>query len=410
MKAEELTRSDRKYAIAIGTGLALFPVHNKWLVDATSINGQATLFLPVFGALIWGLATLFYLPDNLNKMDLGDRKIYIPLLVIVGAMGLSGIIADTWGGKVAPLFMGSLLFSLYLLARKLGKDIFLPLAIGAGIASLGVVISGVLSPSKVTGGLVFEKNYDIVVGYVLLGTALFVKRYQWALVSLALVAMFLSGSPEGVFATGIFLAMVWFRKDWGKRLFISLTPVCLVAILWFGLGYGQELYGHTKRVAEITPTMDAPPKIAPTPPDQLSPLPQEKVSVVGYRWAVIKDNMTNIKPLGNGYNLTDFSKQLNVHNVPLVIVQQLGWAGILAGIAWLWVSGWCLAKTRWKYTWGLVLALSVFDHFIWTQLAPLFWSIVGVSTATSNIDTDLIFKGENSVEVRAEYITRKYKE
>ena len=56
--------SDRKYAIAIGIGLALFPVHNRWLVDATLVNGQATLFLPVFGMMIWSLATLYYLRDN----------------------------------------------------------------------------------------------------------------------------------------------------------------------------------------------------------------------------------------------------------------------------------------------------------------------------------------------------------
>lgn len=406
---EKLTHANRKYAIAIGVGLALFPVHNLWLVDATLINGQATLFLPVFGALIFLLASMCFLRDNWREISWGDKKIYIPLLVIVGAMGLSGITADTWGGKFAPIFMGGALFSLYLVARKLGKDIFLPLAIGAGVASLGVVIHGIIFPAQITGGFLFGGNYDIVVGYVLLGVALYIKRYQWALVSLALVAMYLAGSPEGVFAVGVFLAVVWFRKDWGKRLVITLIPVCLVATLWFGLGYGQELYGYTKRVAEIAPTMDAPPKIAPAVPDQLLP-PSSKVSTVGYRWAVIKDNMTNIKPLGNGYNLTDFSKQLNVHNVPLVIVQQLGWAGIVAGIAWLWVSAWCLVRTRWKYVWALVLALSVFDHFIWTQLAPLFWAIVGVSTAPNNINTDLMFKEGSPAEARAGYISRRFKE
>ena len=147
-------KSNRLYAIAVGIGLALFPVHNKWLVDATAINGQATLFLPVFGVLIWGLATLFYLPRNLHNLDWGDKKVYIPLLVIVGAMGLSGITVETLGGKLAPLFMGSILLSLYLMARKLGKDIFIPLAVGAGIASVGVIISGSFHPGMKTGGVI----------------------------------------------------------------------------------------------------------------------------------------------------------------------------------------------------------------------------------------------------------------
>jgi len=404
-------RTDCNYAIAIGIGLALFPVHNRWLVDAALVGGEATLFLPVFGALLFLLAVPFYLRDNWSAMDWGDRKIYIPLLVIVGAIGLSGITADTLEYKFAPILMGGVLFSLYLVARKLGKDIFIPLAIGAGIASMGVIISGVLYPGEVTGGLVFENNYDIVVGYVLLGTALFIKRYQWALVGLALVAMYLAGSPEGVFATGVFLAMVWFRKDWGKRLFITLAPVCLVATLWFGLGYGQELYGYTAKVAQGTPTIPSESLIKP-PSSGESPVVDKEtqeadMSVIGYRLAVIKRAMANIEPLGNGYNLTGFSKQLNVHNLPLVIVQQLGWGGILASIAWLWVSGWCLVRTRWKYVWGLVLALSVFDHFVWTQLAPWWWAIIGVSTAGS-IKTDLMFKGGNPAVARVKYMARRF--
>ena len=417
MKAEKLTHSDRNYAIAIGIGLALFPLHHKWLVDVTAINGQATLFLPKFGMLIWGLATLFYLRDNWRGISWGDRKIYIPLLVIVGAIGLSGITADTWSGKFAPLLMGVALFSLYIVARKLGKDIFLPLAIGAGIASLGVIISGVLYPGEVTGGLIFEANYNIVVGYALLGSVLFVKRYQWALVSLALVAMYLAGSPEGVFAVGVFLTVVWFRKDWGKKLLLALAPVCLVATLWFGLGYGQELYGYVAKVIVNSPVLPSTRLIEPadrevkgeTESKPKVEIKQADIPVIEYRLVVIKRALANIKPLGNGYNLTGFGKQLNVHNVPLIIVQQLGWGGILAGIAWLWVSVWCLVRTRWKYVWGLVLALSVFDHFIWTQLAPWWWAIIGVSTAGS-IKTDLMFKGRDPAEARVEYMNRKFKE
>ena len=68
----------------------------------------------------------------------------------------------------------------------------------------------------------------------------------------------------------------------------------------------------------------------------------------------------------------------------------MGFPGILAAIAWLWVSVWCLVKTRWKYAWLAILSLSVFDHFIWTQLAPVWWMVVGASTASS--EPDLIFR------------------
>ncbi len=42
----------------------------------------------------------------------------------------------------------------------------------------------------------------------------------------------------------------------------------------------------------------------------------------------------------------------------------------------------------------IIMALSVFDHFIFTQLAPWWWALVGVATA-SDIKSDLIFKELN---------------
>ena len=56
----------------------------------------------------------------------------------------------------------------------------------------------------------------------------------------------------------------------------------------------------------------------------------------------------------------------------------------------------------------LVLSLSVFDHFMWTQLAPWWWAIIGVSAAGS-IESDLMFKGSR-VEARAKYMARRFKD
>ena len=95
MAMDRQGKSDHRYAIVFGIGLALFPVHNRWLADVTMVDGQAILFLPVFGMVIWGLATVFYLRDNWRAMDWGDKRVYIPLLIIVGAIGLSGITAST---------------------------------------------------------------------------------------------------------------------------------------------------------------------------------------------------------------------------------------------------------------------------------------------------------------------------
>jgi hypothetical protein len=395
-------RRSRWWTIIVGCGLALSPVHNLWLTNlATNAEGETLFFLPAFGYLLILMGSGLFLLHNWNdvrRIGWGDRRIVVPLLIIVAVIGVSGITADSLQGKLAPLGMGVALFTVYLMTRVVGRDVFLPLAVGAGVTSAGVIAASIQNPGMLTGGLVFEWNYDIVVGFVLLGTALLLGRWRLYLLSLSLVAMFLSGSPEAIFSVVVVGVVVLVRRDWSKKLVLVLAPVVVVAAVWFGLGYGQQLYSYTLAVAQNTPTV--PPTLGNVPVAGVNvsaekPLPEVKnpeLGAIEYRLSVIRDTLTNLKPLGEGYNLTNFSKVANVHNVPLVIVQQLGWPGMLAGLAWLWVTVWCLVKTRWKYVWVLVLALSIWDHYVFTQLAPVWWAVVGVTSASDNIKTDLLFR------------------
>ena len=376
------SKPSKWWAIIIGIGVALSPIHNQWLtILATNDNEETLFFLPAFGYLLLIMGSGLFLLHNWGRVKAvgwGDRRVVGCLLFIVLAISVSGTAYEGLQNRFAPMGMGLALFALYLTGRVLGKAVFLPLAVGAAIASLGVILHAILYPGIITGGFVFEANYDIVVGYVLLGAALFIHRRQWILAGLALVAILLTGSPEGLFALGVLGVVVLARRDWGRRLATVVAPVLIIVVLGVLLGYGQTLYSYAGKIACGE---TASPYNVGTP-----------VQAIEYRIQVATDAMSHIKPLGDGYNLTDFSRSPNVHNVPLVIVQQLGYPGILAAMAWLWVSIYCLVKTRYKYVWCLVLTLSVFDHFIWSQLAPYFWLIVGASTAPDNIKSDLIFK------------------
>jgi len=381
-------KPSRWWAIILGAGIALSPVHNQWLTQLlTNSKGETVFFLPAFGYLLLIMGAGLFLLNNWQRVKeagWGDRRVVGCLLFIVIAISMSGAAYSGLQDRFAPMGMGLALFALYLCGRVLGKAVFLPLVVGAVIASLGIIAHQIVYPGVVTGGFVFEDNYDIVVGYVLLGAALFIHRWQWVLAGLALVAILLTGSPEGIFALGVVGVAVLVRKDWSRKPAIVLALVVIVVVV-VGLvsGYGQTLYGYTgKLVAGETAS----------PYGEAGP----QRDAIEYRFRVIGDAMTHIKPLGEGYNLTDFGRPPPiVHNVPLVIVQQLGWPGILAGLAWLWVSVWCLVKTRWKYLFVLIFALSAFDHFIFTQLGIVWWIAVGVSTAPDNIDnikSDLVFR------------------
>ena len=321
-----------------------------------------------------------------SRIGFGNMKITIPLIIIAIAISLSGIPEQGIEAKIAPAGMALGLLAVYFVSRMLGEGIFLPLAVGAVVASLGVIVYQIWFPGVPTGGFIFKGNYNIATGFILLGAALFFRRGQWFLVLLGMIALLLSGSAEAVFTIGVVGLVVLFRRDWSRKLGIVVGSSVLVGVILFGSGVGLQTYQRVSwAVAEVAPWLHI--KV----PEHYEPL---EPPLAG-RLLVIKEAISNIKALGTGYQLTKCDPGQIAHNVPLVIVQQLGWPGILAALAWLWVSIWCLVKTRLKYVWALILSLCVFDHFVWTQLAPVWWMVVGVSSIPNVIQTDLLFRKAN---------------
>ena len=369
----------------IGTGVALSPIHNVWLTNLlTNSKGEVMFFLPAFGYLLVIMGAGLFLLNNwsrVKEVGWGDRRIIYCLMIIVVAIALSGSAYTGWQDRIAPLGMGLSLFALYLTSRVIGKAVFVPLAVGVVAASLGIIAYAIWHPGTITGGFLFERNRDIATGYILMGTVLFNHKWQWLLAGLAVIALFLSGSAEAIFAGGVIVLAVMIRRDFGKKL-VAVGVILAMAVAFIIIsGWGYSLYRYTVGVAQQNPTAIYQPSDGDV----------TKVSPIAVRVLVIRDAFKALSPLGDGYNLTNFTRQ-TVHNVPLILVQQMGWTGILAGIAWLWVSIWCLIKTKWKYAWVSILALAVFDHYMWTQLAPVFWLVVGVSTADIETKTDMVFR------------------
>lgn len=400
------TKPNRWWSIIIGTGIALSPVHNQYITNLlTNSNGETLFFLPAFGYLLLIMGAGLFLLNNwqrVKEVGWGDRRIVGCLFFTVLAISASGAAYTGLQDRFAPMLMGISLFGIYLTSRVLGRELYFPLLAGALFSIVGVLIAGIMHPGNLTGGLMFEWNYDIVVGYIVLGVLLYPSRWTWIAVSLALVGLFVSGSPEGVFTTAVLcIAVVW-RRDWGWKLAAAVTPLVIIAAIWFSLGWGQQLYSYALDILEGEKTVayiPAPDEIRESTGIEYIRRDSQDTPIAGElhenpvtdRWNVIRAEMMHMKPLGTGYNLTAFRTN-TVHNVPLIIVQQLGWPGILAGLAWLWVSVYCLVKTRWKYSFILIFALSLFDHFVWTQLGVVWWVLIGVSTAPDNIKSDLLFR------------------
>lgn len=378
--------SDRHWIWIIGLGIALTPIHNAWFTNLlTNSKGETVFFLPAFATLLWLMGSLMFLVKRWKKGDhwedwLGDRRIYIPLLIIVLFIGISGFLTgDTLGGKFAPLFMGLSLFSVYVAARKLGAGLFRALI---PFTLLGVVIAVVMGtlnpgvPSAQTEGLI--TNYCAFAGFLIFGAVLNQGKWQWLLVAAALVGVFFIGAVEGAFIVVVVGLAVLIRRDFSRKFWIAVGIGACVVALWAALGYLVPLYKGNGNIGAVSALLSG---------NSVNP-----DAITSSRWSVIVKSLKDIHFFGHGFTLTVGTTIAGigntVHNMPLIIVYQIG---PIAGLAWLFVSIWCLVKTKWKYAWVALLAMGVFDHYVWNQFAPFYFALVGVCTA-STVKDDLIFK------------------
>jgi len=320
--------------------------------------------------------------EKVREVGWGDKKVVIPLLVITGAIGLSGIMADGWQDKIAPLGMGLSLFAVYLVARVLGKDIFfifLPFII---IGVVSVIVSGLFFAGQSTGG--FITNYCASGGYIIIGTLLILPLLpqslpRWPFVAMALIGLFFIGALEVVFIVGILCIAILVRRDFGKPLYVIIGCAIVIIVVWGSLGYLSPLYTGNSNLHYLWMGISGQSAID---YDLLE-------GITTGRWGVYIQSLSDIRILGHGLSLGTAEGGL-IHNTLLIIMHQVG---PIAAIMWLLVTVYCLIKTQWKYVWIAVMAMGVFDHYLWTQFMPLWWVLVGVSTSSA-MQSDFIFRRE----------------
>jgi hypothetical protein len=373
---KKIVVNPKVYAWIIGFGLTLFSVHNKHLT-VTGDTGTI-MFLPWIGfALILMSAFLLFNKEDF-KWNYGSRLISIPLLIIVACIVISTVVNPEKAAVASSLFAITL-FLVYLLAASLGKDIltaFIPVVI---IQAASCIILGIVNPGIRNGGFITHSgNFDIGSGLLVFGTLAGVFKGQWWLSAIAITGLFFTGAEEGMFSMTILTIALIVRKDWSKKLLLPVGALSLTLIICTPLGITQSLY------LPASTKISAATSVPITPTQERIEVADEALNnrIDGYKMA-----LSNFKWFGHGYNLMNFYREIP-HNVPLIILYQIG---IFGALAWLWVTGYCLFKTKWKYAFIGVLAMSTFDHYLWTQVAPWWWVLTGVA-ATSKIEGDYIFK------------------
>lgn len=383
--------SNKVLTYIFGLGLLLFGLHSS--VFTVYSSSGATLFFPPFlGIIIINLVTLYLIIDRRITTDtLGEKKIWIPLLLIVISITIRSLLTFTYESFV-EIGVGLSLFGCYLSSRVLGKEIFYFLAAFVIVEIISVFIYAIwINPGNGTGGLWSISNYDGATGLIVIGSMLFIHKWQWILVLAMLLTGWFMASMECIAASAIICAFMLIRRDYNKKLFIGIVVIGVLVGSWYIWGYGEQQYEW---------------KVINVAKDALGIEQYEKVYEIGssktfYTDIAEDDNgeylatwgkgrlpayeraIENTAIFGHEYDMYQYQNRTGyvvVHNVPLVIWDQIG---PLAAIMWLWVTLYCLIKKRWKYAIVAIIGISLFDHYIWTTLAPYWWCIIGLVTAHS---------------------------
>jgi len=342
---------------------ALFAITGVGLIAAQSLVFMDRLIAAyIFIALSLIVARLLG-----KKITLGPKWMYIPLLTIVGIVFLRAAIYSTSIHSVTTgtfeIGFISLMFCGYLAGRVCGRDIFYLLPFVAIILALFIYANAIIRPDNI----MYNLDYNLLSATLILATVLTTWQRKWIIVAITLPAIFLTGASEGILALGIIFIMVLLRKDFTAKLWLPAGALSVVFLATFYTGTVDTIYARAYNI--ITETAET------------SGLSQR---IDGYRYA-----LQDIKYLGHSYNPTNTERD-SIHNVPLRALYELG---PIVAIAWCFAMLVGLFKTRYKYAFAAIIAFALFDHLMWTWLAPIPWLIAGVATVDK--EGDLLFRKEN---------------
>lgn len=379
------------------------------------------IFLPQIGTILLILLPLLYL--NRKNIDLGDKWVWIPLAILVG-IGVARvpyvlITGDTiWGLDKEAAHAGYLIcmFALYLASRRFGLSIFRVMPAMVILASLGMVVFGIIHPGQRGAGIISYANYDIGAIFLIFCTLISPRQYRWWLSAIALVGLFFTGAEIGLISISIIFLAVLVRRDWSRKMLLPVGALVVTILMCSPFGITYKLYNPTyERISALiqAPFADDTKAVVPTVDVRNFPAGNvtERIALLdkatNLRWTKFS-SISPIKPLGYGYNINYFYYPLDEergkmtailakagvtggipHNEFLLIIEQLG---PVALVVWLIATGRMVLKSGWTYAWIGFLSLGLLDHELWTVAAPWYWVFAGVCTANPIKDKDYIFR------------------
>lgn len=369
---------DRIWAWLLGLGIISIAITNPFM--------QLGIFLTNSVLIVVLLAD----PSYRKRITLGSKYIYIPLLVIVFSMLLSNYIRFTNDNNIT-WFIGSSYLPFYFLfvymaCRVLGKEVFKPFGVAVIILALVVIYHALFIHYGERSGVLLD-NYNLATALLIIGSAFFAFKGQYYVALIGVIGSLFTGAPEGLVALACLIVVFIIKKAITKKVIIgACITVVILLIGIFPCKYTLLLNAQAVSLVSNSVFHKIPefaiPSLEYQNPDMLRE--NEYKSDADYllhgRVTTVTDKINELKPFyGSGYVLMPINWiDYPIYNIPLVVAQQ---TGILSALAWLFVTIYCLVKTKWVYAFVAIIGYALLDHQIYCQLGLWWWALIGVATS-----------------------------
>ncbi len=369
MKNDTLTKI---FGMVMSLGLVLMPVNNWYLGRECGINYY---YIGVSLILFGGIFLLSLNTEIFKKIN---WWIFAPVLVIALFITLRVLLGYD---KPFNIVLAISFIIMYLVCRNYGKMVTLLLPFVVIIQAVSVIIQSFIAPPEsyyflsgiiTTPGMSEFRpdavaNYNLAIAYMAYGFILSDKKWQPYVLMFVLPAVVFVGSIEGIYIMGFILVVMLIRRDWDKRLWIAMGLGAIAIIYFFVWGNGIELWDRTLNVVNATVAGDI------------------SRGELNWRLQSYIKCFNEFNFLGNGYEQI-VKPLVTVHNVPLVIVNQIGF---VPAMAWLFCLVYSFRHSRRIYLWSAIIVMCLFDHWVWTTMAMYFWVALGLSDTKIN---DRVYK------------------
>lgn len=358
--------------VFIGLGLLLFPLWGAF----TGYPSISAIF--AYGFII--VACLYSLLYFRDQVKLGTQYLYIPLFVLAFLALLRFAVGqEPITDKVLLASYFIVMIMLYFTAKQKGETLLWFVVPAIILYGLNVIVDGLMHLGVRAHGL--SANCDTIAAMLMFCIFMLRGRWLW-LAPLGFIAILFTGSywaMSGLVIGGI-VYLVMKRKElkWNSRvvkiLFVCLLILCISAGLAFGTGMGQKLL-EFNRLEGLTQNVHSASDL----------LRNIDVASYGrltfYKYAFVD----KFAWLGNGLNNVDNTEKVAgighmlIHNVPSMVMFELGVFGLLAWLATIVYGIW--KSKKYRYVLIAVLALSLYggsEFWTWYTFGSYYFLTLGL--------------------------------